>query len=102
MATQPIVTIGGVPVTVLSAVISPGSTGPYQIDIQFPATVPTGAVALQASVGGVQSPQGSHPPSHGVVQTPPIQFAEYSNNRDYRKLAGKWRSRRSDAGLCTT
>jgi len=56
VATQPTVMIGGAPVTVLSAVISPGSAGLYQIAIQLPADVPTGAVAIQASVNGVQSP----------------------------------------------
>jgi uncharacterized protein (TIGR03437 family) len=57
VATQPTITIGGVPVTVLSAVISPGSAGLYQVAIQLPATIPTGAAALRASVGGLQSPQ---------------------------------------------
>jgi uncharacterized protein (TIGR03437 family) len=57
-AVQPTVTVGGLPVTVLNAVISPGSAGLYQIAIQLPATVPTGAVAIQASLANVQSPAG--------------------------------------------
>jgi uncharacterized protein (TIGR03437 family) len=55
-STLPAVTVGGVPVTVISAVLSPGSAGLYQVAIQLPASVPTGAVAIQASVGGVPSP----------------------------------------------
>jgi uncharacterized protein (TIGR03437 family) len=42
----------------ISAVLSPDSAGLYQIAIQLPANVPTGTVALQASVAGVQSPGG--------------------------------------------
>jgi uncharacterized protein (TIGR03437 family) len=59
VAALPTITIGGTPVTVLSAVISPGSAGLYQVAIQLPATLPTGAVAIQASVDGVQSPSGT-------------------------------------------
>jgi uncharacterized protein (TIGR03437 family) len=35
-----------------------GSAILYQVTIQLPATVPTGAVAVQASAGGVQTPAG--------------------------------------------
>jgi uncharacterized protein (TIGR03437 family) len=56
--TLPLVTVGGVTVTVISAVLSPGSAGLYQVAIQLPASAPTGAVAIQASVGGVQSAGG--------------------------------------------
>src|SRR5436190_4950446 len=42
--------------TVISAVLSPGSAGLYQIAIQLPSNTPTGDVTIQASVGGVQSP----------------------------------------------
>jgi uncharacterized protein (TIGR03437 family) len=54
----PTVTVGGTAVKVLYAVLSPGSAGLYQIAIQLPASVPTGTVAIQASVAGVQSPAG--------------------------------------------
>jgi uncharacterized protein (TIGR03437 family) len=57
-ATAPTITVGGVPVTTISSVLSPGSAGLYQVAIQLPASVPTGAVTIQASVGGVQSPSG--------------------------------------------
>jgi uncharacterized protein (TIGR03437 family) len=50
------VTIGGVPVPVVSAVLTKGSAGLYQVTMQLPATVPAGAVAVQASVGGVPAP----------------------------------------------
>jgi uncharacterized protein (TIGR03437 family) len=52
----PMVTIGGVPVPVVSAVLTKGSAGLYQVTMQLPATVPAGAVAVQASVGGVPAP----------------------------------------------
>jgi len=55
---SPTVTVGGVQVNLLNAVLSPDATGLYQIAIQLPASVPTGAVALQASVGQVTSPAG--------------------------------------------
>jgi uncharacterized protein (TIGR03437 family) len=54
----PVVTLGGMPVTVVSAILTAGSAGLYQITIQLPANVPTGAVAVQASVGGVSTPAG--------------------------------------------
>ncbi|HUB81446.1 MAG TPA: FG-GAP-like repeat-containing protein [Bryobacteraceae bacterium] len=55
-ATLPVVTVGGMPVSVISAVLSPGSAGLYQVAIQLPATVPTGVVAIQASIMGATSP----------------------------------------------
>jgi uncharacterized protein (TIGR03437 family) len=58
VATLPAVTVGGMPVTVIGAALSQGSAGLYQIAIQLPANVPTGAVAIQASVNTVQSPGG--------------------------------------------
>jgi uncharacterized protein (TIGR03437 family) len=54
----PAVSVGGVSVPVGGAVLTPGSAGLYQVTIQLPASVPTGSVALQASVGGVPSPAG--------------------------------------------
>ena len=54
----PAVTIGGMTVAVISTVLTAGSAGLYQITVQLPANVPTGAVALQASVGGVSTPAG--------------------------------------------
>jgi uncharacterized protein (TIGR03437 family) len=54
----PAVTVGGVSVPVVSAVLTTGSAGLYQITIQLPATVPTGAAAVQASAGGVQTAAG--------------------------------------------
>lgn len=58
VATLPTVTVGGIPATVIGAALSPGSAGLYQVAIQLPSNVPTGAVALQASVSGSQSPAG--------------------------------------------
>jgi uncharacterized protein (TIGR03437 family) len=57
-ATLPVVTVGGMQVPVVSAVLTAGSVGLYQITIQLPANVPTGAVALQASVGGTSTQSG--------------------------------------------
>jgi uncharacterized protein (TIGR03437 family) len=56
--TLPTVTVGGVATPVMGAALSPGSVGLYQVSIQLPATVPTGAVAVEASVGGVQTQAG--------------------------------------------
>jgi uncharacterized protein (TIGR03437 family) len=54
----PAVTVGGMAVPVISAALTDDSAGLYQVTIQLPVNVPTGTVALQASVGGVQSPGG--------------------------------------------
>jgi len=45
-------------VQVVSAVLATGTAGLYQITIQLPADVPTGTVALQASIGGLQTQAG--------------------------------------------
>ena len=58
VATAPTVTVGGVQVTFISAVLSPGSAGLYQVAIQLPASLPTGVAAIQATVSGVTSPTG--------------------------------------------
>jgi uncharacterized protein (TIGR03437 family) len=58
VATQPTVAVGGVAVQVISAVLSPGSAGLYQVAVQLPPSVPTGVLAIQASVAGVLSPTG--------------------------------------------
>jgi uncharacterized protein (TIGR03437 family) len=57
-ATLPSITVGGVPVTTIYAVLSPGSAGLYQIAVQLPASLPAGIAVVQASIGGVQSPGG--------------------------------------------
>jgi len=54
-ASAPTVTVGGMPVRVVSSVLTTGSAGLYQITIQLPANLPTGTVAVQASIGGVQT-----------------------------------------------
>ena len=56
--TAPTVTVGGMAVPVLSALLTLDSAGLYQITIQLPANVPTGTVGVQASVGGMPSPAG--------------------------------------------
>jgi uncharacterized protein (TIGR03437 family) len=53
------VTVGGVATPVLSTVLSTGFVGLYQVTIQLPSTVPTGAVAIQAFVGGQATPAGA-------------------------------------------
>jgi uncharacterized protein (TIGR03437 family) len=58
VVTAPTVTVGGVPVQVIGAVLTAGSAGLYQVTIQLPATVPSGAVAVQASAGGVPAQAG--------------------------------------------
>ena len=54
----PTVTVGHMSVPVISAVLTTGSAGLYQVTIQLPSNVPTGAVVVQGSVDGVQTPAG--------------------------------------------
>jgi uncharacterized protein (TIGR03437 family) len=57
-STLPVVTVGGVQVPVVSSVLTTGTAGLYQITIQLPANVPTGNVAVIASIGGVHTQSG--------------------------------------------
>jgi uncharacterized protein (TIGR03437 family) len=57
-ATVPVVTVGGVQVPVVSSVLTTGTAGLYQITIQLPANVPTGNVAVQASIASAQTQSG--------------------------------------------
>jgi uncharacterized protein (TIGR03437 family) len=59
VTTLPSVTIGGVVAQVKNAVMTTGTAGLYQVTIQLPANVPTGSVAIQASVGTVQTFAGT-------------------------------------------
>ena len=56
--TLPVVTVGGMEVPVVSSVLATGTAGLYQITIQLPASVPTGSVAIQASIDGVPTQAG--------------------------------------------
>jgi uncharacterized protein (TIGR03437 family) len=56
--TTPTVSVGGAAATVISAVLTPGTAGLYQVTIQIPQAAPAGAVAVQASVGGVTTANG--------------------------------------------
>jgi uncharacterized protein (TIGR03437 family) len=56
--TAPTVTVGGFAVPVIGTGLTAGSAGLYQVTIQLPANVPTGAVAVQASVGSAQTQPG--------------------------------------------
>ena len=58
VVTAPTVKVGGMAAQVIGTVLTAGSAGLYQVTIQLPATVPTGAVAVQASVGGVPTQAG--------------------------------------------
>ncbi|MBI4465461.1 MAG: SBBP repeat-containing protein [Acidobacteria bacterium] len=54
--TTPQVSIGGVPVPVAFSGLAPGYFGLYQVNVQVPATAPTGsAIAVVLSIGGVTS-----------------------------------------------
>jgi uncharacterized protein (TIGR03437 family) len=53
----PTLTIGGMAVSPISTLLTVGSVGLYQITVQLPATLPAGAAAVQASVGGVSAPE---------------------------------------------
>jgi uncharacterized protein (TIGR03437 family) len=59
IAATPTVTVGGVSVPVLNSILAAGSAGLYQITIHLPASVPTGAVAIQASIGGARTQSGA-------------------------------------------
>jgi uncharacterized protein (TIGR03437 family) len=56
--TTPIVTVGGVTTPVISAGLTTGTAGLYQITIQVPGGLAAGAQTVQASVGGVKTPDG--------------------------------------------
>jgi uncharacterized protein (TIGR03437 family) len=58
-AATPTVTVGGMSVPVVSSVLTTGGAGLYQVTIQLPANAPTGAVAIQASVGSGQTQCGA-------------------------------------------
>jgi uncharacterized protein (TIGR03437 family) len=58
VVTAPTVSVGGVAAQAIGTVLTAGSAGLYQVTIQLPATAPTGAVAVQASVGGAQTQPG--------------------------------------------
>jgi uncharacterized protein (TIGR03437 family) len=51
-------TVRDVLLQLIGAMLITGSTIPYQVTIQLPATVPTGAVAVQASADGLPTPAG--------------------------------------------
>jgi uncharacterized protein (TIGR03437 family) len=55
-ATPVTVTIGGSPATVVSAVLTSGSAGVYQIAVTVPATLPNGNYTVIASINGAQTP----------------------------------------------
>jgi uncharacterized protein (TIGR03437 family) len=54
----PSISVGDIPAKVFNVVLTAGFMGLYQATIQIPSTAPTGAVAVQASVNGAQSPSG--------------------------------------------
>jgi len=58
VVTAPTVTVGGVAAQVVDTVLTAGDVGLYQVTIRLPSTVPTGAVAVEASVGGAQTQAG--------------------------------------------
>ena len=58
VVTAPTVTVGGVAAVVMDTVLTAGSAGLYQVTIQVPATVASGAVAVQASAGSLQTQGG--------------------------------------------
>jgi uncharacterized protein (TIGR03437 family) len=55
VVTNPAVTVGSINAPLISAVLSPGSAGLYQIAIQIPDLVPNGDLSVVAQVQGVQS-----------------------------------------------
>jgi uncharacterized protein (TIGR03437 family) len=57
--TLPDVTIDNIPATVYGAALAPGFGGLYQIAIQVPTSIADGDWPIQASIAGVQSPNGT-------------------------------------------
>src|ERR1700693_3078812 len=54
--TSPTVTIGGTAATVVFSGLAPGAIGEYQVNVQVPASAPSGnAVPVVISIGGVNS-----------------------------------------------
>ena len=58
VVTAPTVMVGGVAAQVLSTVLTTGCAGLYQVTIRIPEAAPAGAVAVQATVGGVRTADG--------------------------------------------
>ena len=56
--TAPTVTVGGEAAEVLSTVLTTGSAGLYQVTIRIPPATPAGPVPVQATAGGVRTPDG--------------------------------------------
>ena len=55
----PTVMIDNIPALVYGAALASGSVGLYQIAIQVPATLANGTWPIQATIGGVLSPEGT-------------------------------------------
>ncbi len=55
----PTILINGTPATVYGAALAPGAVGLYQIAIQVPATLANGTWPIQATIGGVSSPENT-------------------------------------------
>ena len=56
--TTPSVLVGGMPAQVVSAALTPGQAGLYQITVQIPNGLPDGDQPVVIQVNGVQSPAG--------------------------------------------
>jgi uncharacterized protein (TIGR03437 family) len=54
------VTVGGETAIVVGAALSPGLAGVYQVAIQLPANTPSGDVLIQATIGGVSTPNNMY------------------------------------------
>jgi len=57
-ASAPTVSVGNTAATVYGGALAPGSAGLYQIAIQVPGTLADGDWPIQATIGGVSSPDG--------------------------------------------
>jgi uncharacterized protein (TIGR03437 family) len=54
----PTVMVGGVAADVITTVLTTGCAGLYQVTVRIPPAAPAGPLAVQASVGGVRTPDG--------------------------------------------
>jgi uncharacterized protein (TIGR03437 family) len=68
--TQPVVTIGGVPVTPVFSGLAPGIVGEYQVNVQVPTSIAAGNQPITISIGGVTSPAKTAGSSPQTIMLP--------------------------------
>jgi len=67
---QPTVTIGGQPATILFSGLTPGSVGLYQVNVTVPSNIGTGNQPITLSIGGVNAPTQTAGSSPQTIMIP--------------------------------